>query len=101
MQPTVPSYGRYANALGPQEQNETTFMCGPCKLIKRHYSVPVQWLKLVELTDDYAIFEVWPTEQNRIAVTHLLDMPGIVWAKIEDGSYYMTRAQYDAGNEQL
>ena len=29
-------------------------MCGPCKLIKNHFSVPVQWLNLVELNDDYA-----------------------------------------------
>ena len=66
-----------------------------------HYSVPVEWLKLVELTDEYAIFKVWPTEQNRIAVTHLMDMPDLVWAKVDDGKYYMTRAQYDMGNEQL
>ena len=41
----------YLNALGPAEKNETTFMCGPVKLIKNQYSVPVQWVKLVELTD--------------------------------------------------
>ncbi len=42
-------------------------------------------LNLVELTDEYAIFEVWPTEQDRIPATHLLDMPGLKWAKQEDG----------------
>ena len=65
----------------------------PCVLqIKGHFSVPVQWLNLVQLTDDYAIFKVWPTEQDRIAVTHVMDMPGLEWAKIEQGKYYMTRA---------
>ena len=49
----------YVNALGPQEKNVETFQCGPCKLIKNQYSVPVQWLNLVELTDEYAIFKVW------------------------------------------
>ena len=50
----------YVNALGPQEKNTEMFQCGPCKLIKNQYSVQVQWLNLVELTDEYAIFKVWP-----------------------------------------
>lgn len=87
--------------LQPQEQNLITEDDGPCRLIKNHYSVRMEWVKLVELTDDYAIFESWPTEQKRIPVTHLMDMPDLVWAKVEDGRYYMTRAQYDMGNEQL
>jgi len=91
----------YANALGPQEKNTQTYMCGPVKLINGHYSVPIEWLNLEELTDEYAIFTVWPSEQNRIAVTHLMDMPDIKWEKVEDGKYYMSRAQYDMGNEQL
>jgi len=52
----------YANALGQAEKNTSTFDCGPCRLYMNHYSVPVEWLKLVELTDEYAIFKVWPTE---------------------------------------
>ena len=84
-----------------QEKNKKTVHCGPCKLIKNHFSVPVEWLVLVELTDDHAIFKVWLTEQDRIAVTHLMDMPNLKWEKVEDGKYYMTRAQYDTGNEQL
>ena len=43
----------------------------------------------------------WPSEQNRIAVTLLVDMPDIKWEKVEDGKYYMSRTQYDMGNEQL
>ena len=54
-----------------------------------------------ELTDEYAIFKVWPTEQDRIAVTHLMDMDDLVWAQKEGGRYYMTRDQYDFANEQL
>ena len=69
---------RFVNALGPQEKNETTFACGPCTLKKGTYSIPVQWLNLVELTDEHAIFEVWPTEQDRIAATHVMDMPGLL-----------------------
>ena len=74
----------------------------PCKLVNGHYSVGVQWLNLKELTDEHAIFEVWETEQDRIAVTHLMDMPDLEWAKVdkEEGLYYMSREQYDAGNEQ-
>ena len=65
--------------------------------------MPVQWLNLVELDDEHAIFKVWPTEQDRIAATHLMDMPGLKWAKIEqgEGKYYMTREQYDACNDQV
>ena len=55
----------YVNALGPQEKNTVTFECGPCTLKKGNYSIPIQWLNLLELTDEYAIFEDWPTEQNR------------------------------------
>ena len=91
----------YVNALGPQEKNLDTIQCGPCMLVKNHYSVPVQWLNLVELTDEYAIFKVWPTEQNRIAATHLMEMPDLKWEKVEGGKYFMLRAQYDACGEQL
>ena len=59
------------------------------------------WVKLDELTDDYAIFKDWPTEQDRIAVTHLMEMPDLKWEKEVDGKYYMSREQYDTGNEQL
>ena len=68
---------------------------------KHAYSVPIAWLNLVELTDEYAIFEVWPTEQDRIPATHLLDMPDLKWEKEVDGKFYMTRTQYDFVNEQL
>ena len=87
---------------GSQEKNTETRMCGPCKLVNGHYSVGVQWLNLKELTDEYAIFEVWETEQDRIAVTHLLDMPDLEWAKVdeEEGLFYMAREQYDLGYEQ-
>lgn len=45
---------------------------------------------------------VLPTmEQDRIAATHLMGMEDLKWEKIEDGKYYMSRAQYDACNEQL
>ena len=70
-------------------------------LIKNHYSVPVQWLNLVELTDEYAVFTVWPTEQDRIAVTHLMGVPDLKWAKVEGGKHYMDRVQYDLCNDQL
>ena len=75
-------------------------MCGPCKLVKGHYSVPIEWLNLVELNDDHAMFEVWPTEQDRIAATHVMEMPGLGWAKKAGGKWYMSRAQYDLCNEQ-
>ena len=91
----------FVNALGPQEQNRLTRPCGPCTLVKNHYSVPVQWLKLDELTDEYAIFSVWPTEQDRIAVTHLMEMDDLAWVKVEGGQYYMPLAQYNMCNEQL
>ena len=76
-------------------------MCGPIKLIKNHYSVPVQWLKLVELTDDYAIFKVWPTEQDRIPATHLMGVTDLKWEKVEGEYYTMARTQYNLCNEQL
>ena len=63
--------------------------------------MPVEWLNLEELTDEYAIFSVWPTEQDRIAAMHLMDMPDLKWEKPEGGKYYMARAQYDLCNEQL
>ena len=67
----------------PPEQNTCTYECGPVKLIKNHYSLPVQWLSLHELTDEYAIFKVWPTDQDRLAVTHLLEVPDLKWEKEE------------------
>ena len=41
------------------------------------------------------------TEQNRIAATHFMDMPDLVWDKMEQGMFYMAHEQYDRGNEQL
>jgi hypothetical protein len=32
----------FVNARGPQEQNTVTRQCGPCTLIKNHYSIPVR-----------------------------------------------------------
>ena len=75
--------------------------CGPCTLIKNHYSVPVQWLNLVELTDEYAVFTVWSTEQDRIAATHLMGVPDLVWEKVVDDKYFMSRAQYDMCYDQV
>ena len=49
----------------------------------------------------FAIFKVWPTEQDRIAATHLMDMPDLKWEKEKDGRYFMKRAQYDVVNDQL
>ena len=69
--------------------------------VKGHFSVPVQWLNLDELTDEYAIFSVWPTEQDRIAATHLMGVPDLKWAKVEGGKHYMDRVQYDLCNDQL
>ena len=83
----------FANALGPAEQNEYTFDCGPSRLIKNHYSVPVEWLNLDELTDEYAIFSVWPTEQNRLATTHLMAMPDLAWEKRERADGCTCRAR--------
>ena len=54
----------------------------------------VEWLSLEELTDEYAIFKKWPTELDRLAVTHLMDMPDLEWEKVEGDRFYMTRAQY-------
>ena len=42
----------------------------------------------------------WPSEQDRIAVTHLLGMDDLT-CELKDGMYYMSRAQYDMCNEQL
>ena len=58
-------------------------------------------MDLKELTDEHTIFEVWETEQDRIAVTHLMDMPDLEWAKVEGDNYYMTREQYELSNDQL
>ena len=88
-------------AKGPQEKNKETKQCGPCTLRNSHYSVPIEWLNLVELNDEHAIFEVWPTEQDRIAATHLMGLEGLKWEKVEGDQYFMSRAQYDHCNEQL
>lgn len=92
----------YANARGPQEKNQTTFQCGPCQLVRNHYSVPITFLNLKELTDEHAVFEVWETDQDRIAVTHLMDMPDLKWEKVDEeaGLYYMSLEQYENGYEQ-
>ena len=87
--------------IAHQEKNKKTVTCGPCKLIMNHFSVPVQWLTLVELADDCAIFKVWPTDQDRIAATHLMGVPDLKWEKKEGDLFYMSRAQYDNCNEQL
>ena len=63
--------------------------------------MPVQWLNLDELTDEYAIFSEWPTEQDRIAATHFMGIPDLEWAKVEGDNYYMTREQYDLCDDQL
>ena len=82
--------------------SRSTLRCGPCTLVKHHFSVPIEWLKLDELTEEYAIFKVWPMEQDRIAATHLMEMPDLKWEKVDEhGCYLMSRAQYDAGNDQL
>ena len=39
--------------------------------------------------------------EDRIAATHLMGMEDLAWEKVEAGMYYMSRAQYDACNEQL
>ena len=75
--------------------------CGPCLLKKGNYSVPIKWFILHKLTEDYAIFKHWPTEQDRIATTHLLEMPDIKWTKVEHGLHYMSREQYDLNNDQV
>ena len=90
-----------ANARGPQEKNTETKPCGPLTLKKGAYSIPITWLNLFELTDEHAIFKVWPTEQDHIPATHLLDMPDLKWEKMEDGKFYMSREQYDFCNDQL
>ena len=58
-------------------------------------SVPVQWVNFHELNDDFAIFKAWPSEQNRVAATHLLPLPELKWAKEEDGLFYLARSEYD------
>ena len=63
--------------------------------------MPVQWVELEELTDEYAIFKVWPTEQDRVAATHFMDMPDLKWEKVEGELHYMTREQYELGNDQI
>ena len=84
----------FVNALGPQEKNAETFDCGPTRLVKGHFSVPVEWLNLEELTDEHAIFKVWPTEQDRIAATHLMGMEDLAWEKEGGGGegLYVARA---------
>ena len=72
-------------ARGPEEKNESTIACGPTTLVKNHYSVPVEWVNLHELNDEFAIFKAWPSEQNRVAATHLLAVPELKWAKEEGG----------------
>ena len=69
--------------------------------VKNHFSVPVQWLEMQELTAEHAIFKVWPTEQDRIATTHIMDMPNLEWQRVEEGKYYMSREQYNSCNDQL
>ena len=67
----------------------------PLTLVKNHYSVPVEWVNLHELNDEFAIFKAWPSEQNRVAATHLLAMPELKWAKEEGGLFYLARSEYD------
>ena len=64
-------------------------------LTKNHYSVPVEWVNLHELNDEFAIFKAWPSEQNRVAATHLLPVPELKWAKEEGGLFYLARSEYD------
>ena len=90
----------YAIAKGPREKNGETVQCGPCTLRKNHFSVPVEWLNLHELTDDHAVLKVWPTGQDRIAATHLMDMPDLVCEEVEEGVFHMPREQYDLCNAQ-
>ena len=80
---------------GPEEKIESTIACGPTTLVKNHYSVPVEWVNLHELNDDFAIFKAWPSEQNRVAATHLLAVPELKWAKEEGGLFYLARSEYD------
>ena len=40
-------------------------------------------------------------KQRRSVSTRRMDMPDLVWDKVEQGRYYMSRAQYNLGNEQL
>ena len=50
---------------------------------------------LHELNDEFAIFKAWPSEQNRVAATHLLAVPELKWAKEEGGLFYLARSEYD------
>ena len=85
----------FATARGPEEKNESTITCGPTTLVRNHYSVPVEWVNLHELNDEFAIFKAWPSEQNRVAATHLLAVPELKWAKEEGGLFYLARSEYD------
>ena len=40
-------------------------------------------------------------KSDRIAATHLMGMEDLKWDEVKDGKYYMSRAQYDACNDQL
>ena len=82
-------------ARGPEEKNESTIACGPTTLVKNHYSVPVEWVNLHELNDEFAIFKAWPSEQDRVAATHLLPVPELKWEKEEGGLFYLARSEYD------
>ena len=55
----------------------------------------VEWVNLHELNDEFAIFKAWPSEQNRVAATHLLAVPELKWAKEEGGLFYLARSEYD------
>ena len=41
------------------------------------------------------VFKAWPSEQNRVAATHLLPVPELKWAKEEGGLFYLARSEYD------
>jgi hypothetical protein len=45
--------------------------------------------------------ECAPQPDPTRAATHVMEMPDLKWEKEEDGRYFMKRAQYDAGNDQL
>ena len=69
-------------ARGPEEMNKSTIACGPTTLVKNHYSVPVEWVNLHELNDEFAIFKAWPSEQDRVAATRL---PARARAQVGEG----------------
>mmetsp|Transcript_44849 Transcript_44849/g.145727 ORF Transcript_44849/g.145727 Transcript_44849/m.145727 type:complete len:248 (-) Transcript_44849:199-942(-) len=56
---------------------------------------------LHELNDEFAIFKAWPSEQNRVAATHLLPVPELKWAKEEGGLFYLARSEYDLACRQV